>query len=131
MVNSKNINDDGSPADESTRTSAKEEDIKVKVEITADELDEFKYHHLSSLPVKECGDLLEQLCLFQEMEFNKDKNSSGKELDSENDVKRRLWKEYSTTKEEESAAKKLEEDTVDMYALQMHKASVVQSLQES
>ncbi len=45
------------------------------------------------------------------MEFNKDKNSSGKELNSENDIKQRLWKEYSTTKEEESAAKKLEEDT--------------------
>ena len=108
MVNSKNIDDNGSPGDESTRTSVEEEDIKVKVEITADELDEFKYHHLSSLPVKECGDLLEQLCLFQEMEFNKDKNSSGKDFESEDDIKQRLRKEYSTTKEEESAAKKLE-----------------------
>ncbi len=57
------------------------------------------------------GDLLKQLRLFQEMEFNKDKNSSGEELNSENDIKQRLWKEYSATKEEESAAKKLEEDT--------------------
>jgi hypothetical protein len=111
MVNSKNINNLGSPGDESTRTSIEEEDIKVKVEITADELDEFKYH-LNSLPVKECGDLLKQLRLFQEIEFNKDKNSSGKELDSENNIKQKLWKEYSATKEEESADKKLEEDTV-------------------
>ncbi len=93
MVNSKNINNDGSPGDESTRTSIKEENIKVKVEITADELDEFKYH-LNSLPVKEQGDLLKQLRLFQEMEFNKDKSSSGKDLD---DIKQRLWKEYSAT----------------------------------
>jgi hypothetical protein len=48
---------------------------------------------------------------FPRNEFNKDKNSSGKELVSENDVKRRLWKEYSATKEDKSAAKKLEEDT--------------------
>jgi hypothetical protein len=54
MVNSKNIDDNGSPGDESTRTSVEEEDIKVKVEITADELDEFKYH-LNLLPVKERG----------------------------------------------------------------------------
>jgi hypothetical protein len=104
MVNSKNIDDNGSPGDESTRISVEEEDIKVKVEITADELDEFKYH-LNSHPVKEHGDLLEQLRLFQEMEFNKDRNSSGKELDSENDIKHRLWKEYSAIKKEESADK--------------------------
>jgi hypothetical protein len=107
MVNSKNIDNNGIPGDESTRTSIEEKDIEVKVKITPNELDEFK-HHLNSLPVKEHGDLLEQLCLFQEMECNKDKNSSGEELDSENDIKQRLWKEYSTTKEEESAAKKLE-----------------------
>ncbi len=35
MVNSKNIDVNGSPSDESTRTSIKEEDIKFKVEITA------------------------------------------------------------------------------------------------
>jgi hypothetical protein len=56
-------------------------------------------------------DILEQLCLFQKMGFNKDKNSSCKDFESEDDIKQRLRKEYSTTKEEESAAKKLEEDT--------------------
>ena len=130
MVNSKNIYDDGSPVDESTRISIEDEDIKVKLEITADELDDFKYH-LNSLPVNERGDLLEQLHLFQEMEFNKDKNSSGEELDSENDIKQRLWKEYSATKEEEKAAKSWKKIQRHMYALRTHKATVVQSLQES
>jgi hypothetical protein len=128
MVNSKNIDNDGSPGDESTRTSVKKEDIKVKVEITANELDEYKYH-LNSLSVKERGDLLKQLHLFQEMEFNKDKNSSVKELDSENDIKD-CGKNIAPPRQKRAQPRSWKKIQWHMYALQMHEALVVQSLQE-
>ena len=106
MVASRN-NTNGSPSSNENT----EVDAKIKVEVTANELDKFKFH-LNSLAPKDQTELLDQLRLHQELQMSRtEKKTDDKDLDKDDTIKRQLWEEYNANKNKESEAKKLDRDT--------------------
>jgi hypothetical protein len=106
MVASRNDANGSPSSNENT-----EVDAKIKVEVTADELDEFKFH-LNSLVSKDRTELLDQLRLHQELQMSRtERKTNDKDLDKDDTIKRQLWEEYNANKNKESEAKKLDRDT--------------------
>jgi hypothetical protein len=103
MFGSKTLFKDGSPNNKSIAGEIK---FNLK-EVTFNELEEVKYH-LESLEPSAHTELLNQLLTFSCQANTEETNKST--LDSKDDIKRRLWRDSSIIKEDNSESRKMDKD---------------------